>query len=75
MRGSKLFASFLNAVNVASIALIIFVCYQLGKDSLNGWKQILIAVCSAFVLLRFKAINSAFIILGGSLAGYLLLLI
>jgi chromate transporter len=73
MRGSKLFASFLNAVNVASIALIVFVCYQLGRDSLTGWKQILIAVCSAFVLLRFKAINSAFIILGGSLAGYLLL--
>jgi chromate transporter len=74
MRGSKLFGSFLNAVNVASIALIIFVCYQLGRDSLTSWKEILIAVCSAFVLFRFRQINSAFIILGGSLAGYLLLL-
>jgi chromate transporter len=74
MRGSKLFGAFLNAVNVASIALIIFVCYQLGRDSLTNWQEILIAVCSGFILFRFPKINSAFIILGGSLAGYLLLL-
>ncbi|MDB5156219.1 MAG: chromate transporter [Mucilaginibacter sp.] len=72
MRGSKLFGSFLNAVNIASIALIIFVCYQLGKDSLSDPRQILIAVCSAFILFWFKKINSAFIVLGGSLAGYCL---
>lgn len=75
MRGSKLFGTFLNAVNVASIALIIFVCYQLGRDSLTSWRGILIAVCSALILFRFRRINSAFIILGGSLVGYLLLLL
>lgn len=75
MRGSKLFAAFLNAVNVASIALILVVCYQLGKDSLGNWRQITIAVCSVLVLFRFKDINSAFIILGGAVAGYLLLLV
>jgi chromate transporter len=75
MRDSKLFSAFLNAVNVASIALIVFVCYQLGKDSLTTWKEILIAICSAFILFRFKQINSAFIILGGSIAGYLLLML
>ncbi len=75
MRGSKLFAAFLNAVNVASIALILVVCYQLGKDSLTNWRQITIAVCSVLVLFRFNNINSAFIILGGAVAGYLLLLV
>jgi chromate transporter len=75
MRRSKLFAAFLNAVNVASVALILVVCYRLGKDSLTNWREILIAVCSAFILFRFKQINSAFIVLGGSIAGYLLLLI
>jgi chromate transporter len=75
MRGSKLFGAFLNAVNVASIALIAFVCYQLGRDSLTSWKEILIGICSAVVLFRFRDINSAFIILGGSFGGYLLLLI
>ncbi|MDB4901801.1 MAG: chromate transporter [Mucilaginibacter sp.] len=75
MRGSKLFAAFLNAVNVASIALIIAVCYQMGKDSVSDWRAVLIAVCSAFILFKFKTINSVFIILGGSIAGYLLLLL
>ncbi len=75
MRGSKVFGAFLNAVNVASIALIIFVCYQLGKDSIIDWRTILIAVCSAVVLFRFRKINSAFVILGGAAAGYLLLFI
>jgi chromate transporter len=74
MRGSELFAAFLNAVNVASIALIAFVCYQLGRDSLNNWREILIAIWSAFILFRFK-INSAFVLLGGAAAGYLLLLV
>jgi chromate transporter len=75
MRGSKLFAAFLNAVNAASIALIIAVCYQMGKDSVSDWRTVLIAVCSAFILFKFKTINSVFIILGGSIAGYLLLLL
>jgi chromate transporter len=75
LRNFKIFAVFLNAVNVASIALILVVCYQLGKDSLTNWREIMIAGCSAFILFRFKDINSAFIILGGSLAGYLLQLL
>ena len=75
MRGSKVFGSFLNAVNVASIALIVFVCYELGRDSLTGWREILIAVCSVVVLFRFRAVNSAFVLLSGAAAGYLLLLV
>lgn len=75
MRGSKIFAAFLSAVNVASIALILLVCYQLGKDSINNWRTILIAVAGICVLLKFRKLNSAFIVLGGSIAGYLLLLI
>ncbi|SHN08406.1 chromate efflux transporter [Mucilaginibacter sp. OK098] len=75
MRSSKIFAAFLNAVNVASIALILTVCYQLGKDGFNNWRTLLIAIFSIFILLKFKKINSAFIVLGGSIAGYLLLLV
>lgn len=75
MRGSKLFAAFLNAVNVASIALILMVCYQLGRDSLTNWREMLIAVMSAVILFRFQKINSAFIVLCGSLTGYVLLVI
>jgi len=75
MRGSKLFASFLNAVNVASIALIIVVCYQMGKGAVTNWRPVLIALISAVILFRFKTVNSALVIAGGSVLGYLLLLI
>jgi chromate transporter len=75
MRGSKLFAAFLNAVNVASISLILVVCYQMGRDSIGNWRTILIAVSSILILFTFKKLNSAVIILGGSLAGYLLMLL
>ncbi len=75
MRGSKLFTAFLNAVNIASVALILVVCYQLGKDSLTNWREFLILGWSSFTLSRFRGINSAFIVLGGTITGYVLLLI
>jgi chromate transporter len=75
MRGSKLFAAFLDAVNVASIALILAVCYQMGKETITDWRGVLIAIISMGVLFWFKNLNSVFIVLGGAITGYLLLLI
>ncbi|MCX6313605.1 MAG: chromate efflux transporter [Sphingobacteriales bacterium] len=72
MRNSKHFSSFLDAVNVASIAIIIAVCYEMGKDSISDWRTILIAVTSIALIFGFKKINSALVVLGGSLLGYLL---
>jgi chromate transporter len=75
MRNSKLFAVFLDAVNVASVAIIIAVCYIMGKDSIQDWRTILIAVAGIILTFGFRKINSAWIVLGGSLTGYLLTLI
>jgi len=75
IRNSKLFAIFLDAVNVASVAIIIAVCYKMGKDSINDWRTILIAVASIALAFGYKKINSAWLVLGGSLTGYLLTLI
>ena len=72
MRNSRLFAAFLDAVNVASVALILAVCYELGKESINNWRTILIALSSVALTFGFKKLNSAWIVLFGSLAGYLL---
>lgn len=72
MRNSKLFSSFLDAVNVASIAIIIAVCYEMGRDSISDWRTILIAFISIILTFGLKNINSALVILGGSLFGYLL---
>lgn len=75
MRNSKLFSSFLDAVNVASVAIIISVCIAMGKETITDWKTIVIAVLSIALLFKFKKINSAFVVIGGSLLGYLLHLI
>ena len=75
MRSSKLFSAFLDAVNVASVAIIISVCLAMGKDSITDWRSILIAILSIALTFRFRKINSAFIVLGGSIVGYLLTLL
>jgi chromate transporter len=74
MRQSKLFSAFLDAVNVASVAIIIFVCYQMGKDSIADWRTVVIAVTSIIVTFAFKKVNSVFIVIGGSALGCLLML-
>lgn len=75
MRHSKLFSAFLDAVNVASVAIIVAVCFDMGKDTITDWRTILIAVLSIAIAFGYKKLNSAFVVLGGSLLGYLLTLV
>lgn len=75
MRNSSLFSAFLDAVNVASVAIIFSVCYAMGKDSIINWKTTFIAVTSFVLLFGFRRINNAWIVLSGTLMGYLLTLI
>lgn len=72
MRNSKLFSAFLDAVNVASIAIIISICLEMGKETIIDWRTILIAFLSIVVTFNYKKINSVFIVLGGSIMGYIL---
>ncbi|UKM64868.1 chromate efflux transporter [Flavobacteriaceae bacterium GSB9] len=71
MRKSKIVRAILDAVNVAAVALIISVCIEMGKDTLTDWRTIIIAAISLIVVFYFKKVNSAFIVLGGALLGYL----
>lgn len=75
MRNSQLFSAFLDAVNVASVAIIIAVCFEIGKDTITDWRTILIAILSITIAFGYKKLNSAFVVLGGSLIGYILTLI
>jgi len=75
LRKSATMSVFLDTVNVASIALILAICVDMGKSSINDWKTILIAVAGFAVSFFFKKINSAFVVLGGAAAGYLLWLL
>lgn len=75
LRKSALIAAFLDTVNVVAIALILVVCLDMGKESLQDWKTLTIALLSFIVAFRFKKLNSVFLISGGALAGYLLSLL
>jgi chromate transporter len=75
MRKSKIIGAIFEAVNVAAVALIIAVCVEMAKDTLTDWRTILIAVASLILVFVFKKLNSAFIVLGGAIVGYLLTLI
>lgn len=75
MRNSKLFSAFLDAVNIASVAIIVSICYSMGKDTITDWRTVTIAVLSIILTFGYKRVNSAFIVLGGSILGYLLTLL
>ena len=75
MRNSKMFSSFLDAVNIASVAIIFGICFAIGKVSISDWRTILIAILSLTATFYFKKLNTAFVILGGAITGYILLLL
>ncbi|MEM1318924.1 MAG: chromate efflux transporter [Bacteroidota bacterium] len=72
MRKSKLLSAILDAVNIAAVAVILAVCIEMGKDTLTDWRTVLIALASVVMVFGFKKLNSAFVVLGGALLGYLL---
>jgi chromate transporter len=75
IRSSALFAAFLDAVNAASVAIIIAVCFAMSRESIYDWRTIIIAVAGLAVMFGFRNVNSAWIVIGGSVAGYILSLL
>lgn len=75
MRKSKVFSAFLDAVNVAAVAVIVVVIYEMGKQTITDWRSITIALLSLLIVFKFKQVNSALIVIGGAVLGYLLQLI
>ncbi len=68
IRRSATAGAFLDGVNVASLALMAEVTYQLGHSAITDWLTVGLAIASAILLLRFR-INSAWLVLGGALIG------
>ena len=73
LRSSASIAVFLDAVNVAAVAIIIAICYKMGRDSIIDWRSLTILISSIVVVFKFPKINSAFVVLSGAIAGYVLL--
>jgi chromate transporter len=68
LRRSATAGAFLDGVNVASLALMAAVSYQLGRSAIVDWVTIGLGIASAVLLLRFR-INSAWLVLGGAIVG------
>jgi len=75
LRQSKMISAFLDTVNSAAVAVIIAVCIAIGQDLLTDWRTIVIAVVSILCVFIFKKLNSAFIVIGGGLLGFVLTLL
>jgi chromate transporter len=72
MRRSKLFSSFLDGVNAASVAIIVTVCIVFAREAVTGWRTVVIAVLSLLVTFGFRKVNTAFVVVGSALAGYVM---
>ncbi|MGZ5968106.1 MAG: chromate efflux transporter, partial [Polyangiales bacterium] len=68
IRRSKWAGSFLDGVNVASLALMAVVTVRLGRAALIDPLTIVLALASALLLFRYK-LNATWIIAGGAIAG------
>lgn len=70
LRRSPIAGAFLDNVNVASLALMLVVAGQLGHSALVDWNALGLALVSAWLLIRWR-VNSAWLVLGGALFGFL----
>lgn len=71
LRSSPWFGALLDGVNVASLALMAGVSWQLARVSLIDGPTVLIALVAGLLLIRYK-VNSAWLVLGGGLVGIVL---
>ena len=71
LRRSATAGAFLDGVNVASLALMATVTWQLGWSAVRDWPTALLAVASGVLLLRYR-VNSTWLVAAGALLGILL---
>ncbi|WP_179009167.1 chromate efflux transporter [Winogradskyella forsetii] len=72
MRNSKLLRHFLDAVNVAAVAVMLAVLLIMAKETLIEWQSISIAIVAVFLTFKTK-ISTIWTIVIGAILGFLLL--
>ena len=71
IRRSPLAGAFLDGVNVAALALMLVVTYQLGRAAVVDFTTLVLALISVFILFRWR-VNSAWLIIAGAIVGWFL---
>lgn len=73
LRGSNGLSKFIDGVNAVSFALLLKVTFDLSKTSLLNVPTYLIGLLALILLLKFKQLNSVWLILSAGVLGYLFL--
>jgi chromate transporter len=71
LRHSRIAGALLDGVNVGALALMVVVTWQLGRAAIIDLLTAGVAVASAALLFGFQ-LNSAWLVIGGALAGFFL---
>ena len=72
MRKSKFLSYFLDAVNVASVAVMLGVLVKMGQETLIDWRAFVIVAAALFLHYKVKQANAMWIVLMGSVLGFVL---
>ena len=70
LRSSKITAAFLDAVNVAAVAVMLVVTLMLAKEVLIDWRAIVIASLSFYIYFFQKKVSVVYLVLGGAILGW-----
>jgi chromate transporter len=74
LRRWPLAGAVLDGINVAALAIIVVVAWQLGRSAIVDGVTLAIALVSGFLLIRYR-MNSAWLVLAGAVAGMAFMLI
>lgn len=72
MRSSKILGYFLDAVNVAAVAVMIAVLYKMTLEIMTDWRSPVITLLTIILHYGFKKSNSVITVIGGGILGYAL---
>ncbi len=71
IRASRTASAALDGVNVASLALMAMVTWQLARSAIVDWVTVALAIASAVLLFRLPRLNSAWLVAGAGVLGAL----
>ena len=72
MRKNPILTSFLNAVNIAAVAVMLYVTYKMTTEIVTDWRTALITILSFVVYFNWKKMSPFYIIIGGGLVSWVL---
>lgn len=72
LRKSTFLGFFLDSVNVAAVAIMVFVLAEMTLETVDNWQNGVVAILGLLCVFGPKKISSIWIVLGGSILGYFL---